>query len=385
MNIPVLDIISAVDVTISALKANVPVLCHGSPGIGKSQGWAKQVAKELNAELSIFIPSHHDPIAINGLPAPNIEKGTTDIYMTKYFSDVINKAETYKKKKFIIFLDEIGQASTAHQAPLMELIHEKKVAGKKLPDNCYIIAATNKITDGAMVQHMSTPLRNRFIHFELVADRKVWLEWLTTETAFKNVPNHIKVLIQGFLEFKPDNFYTFDAKRNDLFTFATPRSWEALINMLAVHPKTVTEHYNSDSVNVIHTLALSSVGEPVASDLSAFASTYANLPAMQDIEEGYNPDINTTDAAVLYALTAAIIEHLKIIFSNKEKSNTKTFNNIKNLHEYAMKHLHKDLQVWLVKTLYSNKDLQKQKTDAYSYWETSCVDQFLTDNLELLI
>ena len=266
MNIPTLDITSAVDITISALKANVPVLCHGSPGIGKSQGWAKQVAEEFNAELSVFIPSHHDPIAINGLPVPNIKEGTTDVYMTKYFSDVRDKAKANTEKNFIIFLDEIGQASTAHQAPLMELIHEKKVAGRKLPSNCYVIAATNKITDGAMVQRMSTPLRNRFMHFELTADRKVWLNWLTTEDTLKAVPSHIKVLIQGFLEFKPGSFYTFDAKRNDLFTFATPRSWEALIRMLAVHPKTAIEHYSSNSISTVHTLALSSVGEPVASD-----------------------------------------------------------------------------------------------------------------------
>ena len=385
MNIPIVDITSAVNITISALKANVPVLCHGSPGIGKSQGWAKKVAEEFNAELSVFIPSHHDPIAINGLPAPNVKEGTTDVYITKYFSDVIAKAKANTEKNFIVFLDEVGQASAAHQAPLMELIHEKKVAGRKLPDNCYIIAATNKVTDGAMVQRMSTPLRNRFIHFEMIADRNVWLKWLSKEDTLKDVPKHIKIMIQGFLEFKPSNFYTFDPKRNDLFTFATPRSWEALIRMLAVHPKTTTEPCNGNSVGIIHTLALSSIGEPVASDLAAFASTYASLPSMRDIEEGRNPAINTEDAAVLYALTAAIIEHLNTTFNSTQEPTTKVLDGIKNLHEYAMKHLHKDLQVWLVKTLYSDRKLQKQNPDTYDYWQKSCIAQFLDDNYELFV
>ena len=385
MSIPTVNITSAVDITVAALRAKVPVLCHGSPGIGKSQGWAKKVAEEFNAELSVFIPSHHDPIAINGLPAPNIKEGTTDIYMTKYFSDVINNAKAKPDKNFIIFLDEIGQASTAHQAPLMELIHEKKVAGKKLPDNCFIIAATNKITDGAMVQRMSTPLRNRFVHFELIPDRSAWLEWVAKSDTLKDVPKHIKILVKGFLEFKPDSFYTFDTKRNDIFAFATPRSWEALIRMLAVHPKTTTEPYNGEAVSKIHTLALSSIGEPVASDLSAFAATYANLPTMKDIEEGCNPALDTNDAAILYALATALISRLEYKFYNTENKDTKAFGEIKNLYEYAIEHLHKDLQVWLVKTLYSDKALRKQATAGCEYWKVECVDEFITDNLDLLV
>ena len=384
MNIPTVDITSAVSITITALTADRAILCHGSPGIGKSQGWAKKVAEAFNAELWVFIPSHHDPIAINGLPAPNVEKGTTDVYMTKYFSDIASKAKANPDKNFIIFLDEIGQASAAHQAPLMELIHEKKVAGRKLPNNCYIIAATNKITDGAMVQRMTTPLRNRFAHFEIVPDREAWLDWMTKGGTLKDVPKHIKVLVKGFLEFTPGSFYTFDPKRNDLFAFATPRSWETLIRMLEVHPETSTEPYNGKAVSAVHMLAASTIGEPVASDLAAFAATYTKLPTMKDIEEGRNPALDLEDTAVLYALTGAVINRLQTIFSSTEKQDAKVLEGTKNLHEYVTKHLHKDLQVWLVKTLYSDREIQKQRTAAYAYWTTECVSEFIRENRDLI-
>jgi len=80
------------------VAARLPVLVHGAPGIGKTAHVAARVASCLNAELRPFIASHHDPVAIHGLPAPDFEARTTKALINEFFHTTIRAAEAGRSR-----------------------------------------------------------------------------------------------------------------------------------------------------------------------------------------------------------------------------------------------------------------------------------------------
>lgn len=270
------------------------VMLWGPPGVGKSQG-VRQIAREIegrtgkrvkitDVRLLLF-----NPIDLRGIPTANADKTLAiwlkpQIFQMEDREDIIN----------ILFLDEISAAPQSVQAAAYQITLDRVVGEHKLPDNCIVIAAGNRVTDKSVSFKMPKALANRLLHMEVEGSFTSWLNW-----AAKNGVNE---KVTGFLSFRTDKLFGFNAKNDDL-AFATPRSWEMVSNIL---------NNVSGSVDTMYPMIAGLIGSGLATEFRSWCSLHKDLPDIEGIFRGSEHDLpNTSDAmyAVVSSMTAYAKDH----------------------------------------------------------------------------
>lgn len=276
------------------LKMNyLPALMlWGPPGVGKSD-FARQLAARIEEEtgktvnlvdirLLLF-----NPIDLRGIPTANEDKTAAVWLKPKIFDmdeseDVIN----------ILFLDELSSCSPSVQAAAYQITLDRIIGEHRLPDNCIVIAAGNRVTDKCVTYKMAKALANRLCHIEIKANFTSWVAWA------KSNGIHYKVI--DFLTARRDYFMAFDPQKDEL-AFPTPRTWEMVSNILNV--------YDGDE-NAAHPMVSGCIGEAVASEFRMFCAVYRTLPSVEEIFDGGNPALpKGTDA--LFALISSMTAHAR--------------------------------------------------------------------------
>lgn len=290
----------------SVINAGVPVktlpsvMLWGPPGIGKSQA-VRQLAKEIedrtgkktsvtDVRLLLF-----NPIDLRGIPTANEDKTLAvwlkpQIFQMDSGDDVVN----------ILFLDEISAAPQSVQAAAYQITLDRVVGEHKLPENCIVIAAGNRVTDKSVAFKMPKALANRLMHIEMEGSFDSWKEWA--------VRNGVNEKVIGYLSFRRDRLMQFDAGSDDL-AFATPRSWEMVSNLLN----------NVDgSIDKMYSLIAGLVGIGTASEFRTWESVYDKLPDIEDIFAGKEPEI-PKEPDVLYALSSSMVTYAREHKNNMKK------------------------------------------------------------------
>ena len=315
------------------IKIMPSVMLWGPPGVGKSQA-VRQIAKEIeertgkksvvtDVRLLLF-----NPIDLRGIPTSNADKTLAiwlkpQIFQMDSSDDIVN----------ILFLDEISAAPQSVQAAAYQITLDRVVGEHKLPDNCIVIAAGNRVTDKSVAFKMPKALANRLLHIEVEGNFDSWKEW-----AIKSGVND-KVI--GFLSFRRNYLMNFDAK-SEYLAFSTPRSWEMVSNVL---------NNINDDVSEVYPLITGLVGAGVAVEFRTWCNVYNQIPDMDDIFNGLQPRVPKS-SDVMYALTAAMTSYAR---EHKEEI-TKIANSIR----YAEK-LPPDFGVVLMKDyMYIEKDYKRK-------------------------
>lgn len=278
---------------VAAIKAGLSprllpsVMLWGPPGVGKSQG-VRQLASEIaqrtgkRCEVTDVRLLLFNPIDLRGIPTADKSKTLAVWLRPKIFqmdesNDVIN----------ILFLDEISAAPQSVQAAAYQITLDRTVGEHKLPDNCIVIAAGNRVTDKSVAYKMPKALANRLCHLEITGNGDAWMRWA--------VKNGIHEKVLGFLSFRTDLLMCFEAANDDL-AFATPRSWEMVSNILGLMDGDVEKSFS---------LIAGCVGLGTAIELRSWSKIYSKLPAIKDIFAGKScPMPDTSDA--IYALIASM-------------------------------------------------------------------------------
>jgi hypothetical protein len=154
-----------------AIRYNWPVLLTGAPGVGKTDVIIDAV-KAAGANLILTHPVVADPTDFKGLPFPTPD-GRADFLP---YGDLYQLTQATTKTAFV--MDDIGQASVAVQAALMQLILSRQINGHRVSDEVVFIAATNRAQDMAGVGRFLAPLKSRFygiIPFDVHVDD--WIRW----------------------------------------------------------------------------------------------------------------------------------------------------------------------------------------------------------------
>ena len=149
----------------AAGKARLRILIKGAPGIGKTQ-IVRAVAAALGATLITMHPSVSDPTDFKGLPF--IVDGHAEFLPFGELEKVLNAT-----KLTILFLDDLGQGSTAVQAGVMQL-------ADRIKGNPHVVlwAATNERAHRAGVTGLLEPVKSRFDSIiKLVTDFASWKSW----------------------------------------------------------------------------------------------------------------------------------------------------------------------------------------------------------------
>ena len=300
--IPVLSVDKAVDTLsttyISAIKTNTPfkhipsVMLWGAPGVGKSQA-IRQVASLIEEEtgkkcivtdvrLLLF-----NPIDLRGIPTANADKTLAvwlkpQIFQMDQSDNVVN----------ILFLDEISAAPQSVQAAAYQITLDRIIGEHKLPDNCIVLAAGNRLTDKSVSFKMPQALANRLCHLEIESNFDSWLRWA--------VSAGVSPLVTSFLSFRHD-YLIENESSSDSLAFPTPRSWEMVSRML---------NMANQDIEQVYPLISGCIGTGIASEFKSYCKIFASLPKIADIFAGRCTTVpSSTDA--LYALVSSMISYAR--------------------------------------------------------------------------
>ena len=280
------------------INSNLPfknfpsVMIWGQPGVGKSQA-IRQIAKNIESFTSKKVNITDvrlllfNPIDLRGIPVANEDKTLAVWLKPKIFQmdpsdNVVN----------ILFLDEISAAPQSVQSAAYQITLDRVVGEHKLPENCIIIAAGNRVSDKSVAYKMPKALANRFIHFDTSTNFDNWKKWA--------LRNNIHPMVIGFLSFRPDYLNTFDTSNENL-AFATPRSWEMVSNVL---------NNISDDVKSMFTLISGLVGKGIATELLTWKKIYVNLPSVEDIFKGRYVSVPSSPSEI-FAICSMMVRYAR--------------------------------------------------------------------------
>lgn len=334
VSLPKLNTKQMVQALVTAFKNGHKMLLVGAPGIGKTDLVIK-ACKQLDYDLIIMHPVVSDPTDFKGLPA--LVDGLAKFLP---FSDLQMMIDATRPT--IVFLDDLGQASPAVQAAVMQLILGRRINGHKISDHIVFVAATNRHGDMAAVGGILEPVKSRFDSIvELVVDVPAWLEWAED--------HRLNKYVRAFIARRPQLLHDF-VPSQDMVNTPSPRTNHAAAKLMD----------GGYDPTVLRSMLAGAVGQGWADEFLAFLDVVDRMidpnvviQAPKDVDVPYDHD-------VLYVLCLALAD----------RSTDANFNNIM---EFAGRIDNREFQKLLVVTA-TKRDINLKNTTGYISWATSNPD-----------
>jgi MoxR-like ATPase len=200
-------------------------MLHGRPGVGKTEV-VQTLAQRIGAELYDLRLTTIEPQDLRGLPYFDHASAKTVWYRPEDLPDTEAPA--------VLFLDELTAAAPALQPTVYGLLQERRVGRHRLPANVLVVAAGNRVEDGAIAYEMGTALSDRLIHIVVQASAEDWLRHYA-------VPAGIDPAVAAFLRTRPDLLETTEESlRRGQMIACTPRSWTRVSRIMQTVPDRAT-------------------------------------------------------------------------------------------------------------------------------------------------
>ena len=355
INIPSLTISEAKDAILmlylNAIKRGIPLkklptpFFWGPPGVGKSESvyqFAEELGKKTgkktvvqDVRLLLF-----SPVDLRGVPVADASREFTTWLKPQIFHmdddlDVVN----------ILFLDELSAAPQSVQAAAYQICLDRKIGEHKLPENCIVVAAGNRITDQSVSYKMPKALCNRLIHFDIKTDYASWRNWA--------IQNEISDKVIAYLAF--DNTRLYVEPETSEIAYPTPRSWSFVSNLLMTTDNTPEN---------IHTLIAGCIGESATIEFESFCRGVLDMPNVEEIIAGKCKDLPKKHD-VLYALISNLVRIMK------ERCEDLSIEELDNILKYVM-HFPKDFMMSFMTDVTSVDKLNKKlmKCRYFQMWVT---------------
>jgi hypothetical protein len=243
------------------------------------------------------------------------------------------------KTPTIVFLDDLGQASAAVQAAVMQLILGKRINGHHLSDNIIFVGATNRREDMAAVQGILEPVKSRWHSIVgLEVDVEAWLQW--AEDA------GINAYVRAFIARRPTLLHAFEASQ-DMVNTPSPRT---VVNASRI----IDANFDPD---VRRALIAGSVGEGWATEYLAFIDMVDRMIDPNVVIQAPKDVDVPKDHDVLYVLSLALAD----------RATDANFNNIM---EFVNRMEEREFQKLLV-SVATRRDENLKNTTGYITWATA--------------
>ena len=276
-----------------------PIILIGRPGSGKSGiitgAFANAVARFTGklVDVLVDIPSTREAPDYRGFPIPTKVDGGPPVirYPIPDLLDRIQRSPAFEDGIIILFLDEVLQSDTATQKALCDTILNYRMGEHKLPNNVWIVMASNRQSDGAGVGRALTILTNRMCRYDVELPMEYWLRYARATGKHP--------LGMAFAERFPQHFADSTPPRDG--AFCTYRSFSVFLDGIAAYNrgKNLAPHVIPDCSFLRHT-ADGLIGQDVSLKFFAFAQVAELLPSRQEIIETPDtarvPDAHQVDA-----------------------------------------------------------------------------------------
>jgi len=261
---------------------HTPVMLWGPPGVGKSQIVA-QIGARHNAPVIDIRLSQMETSDLRAIPFRSGD-------MVQWAVPALLPDAQRHGARGVLFLDEITSAPPAVSAAAYQLILDRRLGDYRIPDGWVIFAAGNRQGDRGVTYAMPAPLANRFSHFEVSVNLDDWAAWAYA--------SGIDERLIGFLRFKPELLFAFDAARTlaGEMAFPSPRSWEFAHRALQKF---------GDSPDLLTGALGACVGHAAGVECAAFIDSLDRLPDLDAITQGLPADV-PDEIDLQYAVAAAL-------------------------------------------------------------------------------
>ncbi|MDR3393377.1 MAG: MoxR family ATPase [Parasulfuritortus sp.] len=323
---------------------HTPVMLWGPPGVGKSQIIAG-IAKKHGVPLIDVRLSQMEPTDLRGIP---FRKGENVEWSVPA---MLPNAERHGDKG-ILFLDEINAAPPTVSAAAYQLILDRKLGEYSIPDGWAIFAAGNRQGDRGVTYAMPAPLANRFTHFDVEAYLDDWISWA--------LKHDIDERIMGFLRFRPDQLFSYDAAHNPV-AFPSPRSWEYAHRAL---------HKFGDRPDLLSDALQACVGQACGVELKAYIDNLENLPDIDAILNGQEVAVPRS-VDLQYGVAAALVRRARESANDMDK--------LGNVLKYARNFPQREMGVMLVTDLHRAVGQPLFKVPEFVAWANSVAELMLYD------
>ncbi|NTV95037.1 MAG: MoxR family ATPase [Thiobacillus sp.] len=323
---------------------HTPVMLWGPPGVGKSQIIAG-IAQKHGVPLIDIRLSQMEPTDLRGIP---FRKGdNVEWSVPAMLPDTARHGE-----QGILFLDEINAAPPTVSAAAYQLILDRRLGEYSIPDGWAIFAAGNRQGDRGVTYAMPAPLANRFTHYDVEAHLDDWIGWA--------LDHGIDERILGFLRFRPDLLFNYDAAHNPV-AFPSPRSWEYAHRALQKF---------SDRHDLLGDALQACVGQACGVELKAFIDNLENLPDIDAILAGQEVGVPKS-IDLQYGVAAALVRRAKESSGDLAK--------LGNVLKYAKSFPQREMGVMLVTDLHRAVGQPLFKVPEFVAWANSVAELMLYD------
>lgn len=260
-----------------------PTWIWGPPGIGKSD-IVRSIAEDNGCDLHDVRAVTLDSVDVRGIPI------VTGDRMSWAIPNFLPTGE----HPTVLFLDELAQASMSVMSAFLQLTLDRRLGDYVMPDNVFVVAASNRQQDRAGANRVSTALLSRFKHVDLEVDLNDWCEWADK--------SGVDPRITSCMRWRPSLLHDFDPTKADK-AFPSPRSWEMLSEELeiGVHKDSEMESYGGI------------VGPGAAAEFLTFCDVWQKLPDPQVVlaDPEKAPVFDSKEADKCWAMMGSLIEVVK--------------------------------------------------------------------------
>ena len=271
---------------------------HGKPGVSKS-AQAKAVAKRLNLKFTDVRLAQMSAMDVRGLPVINQANKSTEWYRPDFFPTaetiVLAKAEGYEGE--LIFFDELSSAPPAIQAAAYQIILDRATGQYTIPEDpaypIYMAAAGNNLKDGAVVLNMSSALKNRMSHYQVMTDLDGFITY--------GLESGMDSRVLAFLKFTPDALHAMPTAGE--YAFPTNRTWEMTSNFI--------KNRSLEDFPLLRTAIGGTIGTGTATNFLAHMSIADQLPDIEDVlENGPTVAIDAKNNSLVWTYVLGLTGHM---------------------------------------------------------------------------
>ena len=228
----------------ACIRADVPLLVTGSPGIAKSATLA-DAGTQWGFDVQTILGSIRDTTDFLGLPF--------DVDGQTHYAPPAWAVRANQADKSLVIFDEFRTMRSTMKA-MLRVLQERWVGDLALRDSVRIVAIANSADDSVDGVDLDPPIANRFCHLEWQFDLLGWLDGLVNgftgahpgleALAPGDAATRARVMgvVQSYLKANPSQAAPGVPGDERLASgaWASPRSWTNLVDVLGrIHPHDV--------------------------------------------------------------------------------------------------------------------------------------------------